>query len=47
MALPWECVCFDFVLVEHEAPLILQWPLAELFPATRAGGTGRQSVYLS
>jgi hypothetical protein len=42
MAMP-----FDFDLVQHVAPLCLQWPLAQLFLAARDGGTGKGSVNLS
>jgi hypothetical protein len=32
MALPWECCCSVFDLVQHAVLLCLQWPLAQLFP---------------
>ena len=44
MAMPWECLCFEFALVQHVAPLCLQWTLALLFPLNWAGSMG--SVYL-
>jgi len=34
--MPWECVCFDFALIQHVALLCFQWPLAQLFPAVFA-----------
>jgi hypothetical protein len=48
----WPCqgnvFVLIFVLVEHVAPLCLQWQLAQLFPAAGAGGImGQCSVYLS
>jgi hypothetical protein len=36
-----------FTLVQHVAPLCLQWPLAQLFPAAWAGVLSQCSVYLS
>jgi hypothetical protein len=47
MALPWECFCFDFYIGMACDAIILQLPLAQLFPAAWAGGTGQWSVYLS
>ena len=44
MTLPWE---FDLALVQRVALLSFQLPLAQLFPAAWAGGTGQWSVYLS
>ncbi len=43
MSMPWERFCF----VHHVAPLHLQWPLAQLFPAASEGSLGQYSVYLS
>jgi hypothetical protein len=47
MAMPLECFCVAFALVQHVVPLCLGWPLAQLFPAAWAGGAGQSSVYLS
>ncbi len=45
MPVSWECFDLDFALVQHVAPLCLQWPLAQLFPAAwaRAGIMGQYS----
>jgi hypothetical protein len=37
MVMPWECFYFIFALVEHVAPMCLQWPLGQLFIAAWAG----------
>jgi hypothetical protein len=47
MAMLRECFCLDLASVEHVAPLCLQWPLAQLFPAAWADSLGHCSVYCS
>jgi hypothetical protein len=47
MAMAWKCFCFDFAILQHIAPLDLQWPLAQLFPTALAGSSGWYTVYLS
>jgi hypothetical protein len=46
----WLCQGIIFVLiftlVEQVVPLCLQQPLAQVFPASWAGGMGQCSVYL-
>ncbi len=34
------CFDFDFDFEQHEVPLGLQWPLAQLFPESWVGGMG-------
>ncbi len=47
MAMPRHGFCYDSVLVQHVAPLVLQWPLTQLFPVAWASGTGSCPAYLS
>jgi hypothetical protein len=43
MAMKSECFCFGTA----SGTIILQWPLAQLFPAAWASSTGQCLVYLS
>ncbi len=45
--MPSECLCFDFALVQHLAPVCLQWPLSQLYPGAWADSTSQWSVYIS
>jgi len=47
MAMPMDCFCFDFCFGTACGDIILQWPMAKLFPPAWAGGTGQCSVHLS
>jgi len=35
--MPWNVYVLIFALVQQVVPLCLQWPLAQLFPATWTG----------
>jgi hypothetical protein len=41
-----ESFCFDFCIGSACGAIILQWPLAQLFPAAWASIMGQCSVYL-
>ncbi len=47
LATPRECYCFDFCFGTACGAIILQWPLAQLFPAAWEGVLSQCSVYLS
>ncbi len=46
MTIQRECFFVYNALVQHVAPLCLQWPLAQLFPAAWAVSMSQSSAYL-